>query len=186
MKSQIKLIKAKKVGWLIPFRLFPEFFSFPETQNMRAIPEITNGTVIFSIIFSVLLILSCGQINLLTYQKNFRKIEITNSVDSATVIMFIQLSNQKAFDIYTSSITYDLFIDEMPCGHGTLNEPIIIKPNEIKRISLPLWVPYNQLDKVSKSVLQNKLTSPTYKLTGELIIIENDKEKKQEFIITNK
>ena len=137
------------------------------------------------ILFNLLLILNCGQINLLAYEKNFRKIEITNSVDSATVIMFIQLSNQNAFDIRTSAIVYDLFIDEMPCGHGTLNKTITIEAGQIKRISLPLWIPYSQLDKVSKSVLQNKLTSPKYELKGEIIITENDKEKKQKFVIRN-
>ena len=99
--------------------------------------------------------------------------------------MFIQLSNQNAFDIRTSAIVYDLFIDEMPCGHGTLNKTITIEAGQIKRISLPLWIPYSQLDKVSKSVLQNKLTSPKYELKGEIIITENDKEKKQKFVIRN-
>ena len=63
------------------------------------------------ILFSFILILGCGQLRLVDFEKTFKKIEITNLDDSSTLIMYIELSNKNSFDIALDSISYNLFID---------------------------------------------------------------------------
>ena len=138
------------------------------------------------ILFSFILILGCGQLRLVDFEKTFKKIEITNLDDSSTLIMYIELSNKNSFDIALDSISYNLFIDGRLCGTGVFKEHINLEAHKNKRISLPLWISYLGLDKVSKSVLQNKLTTPQYKLTGELLIEYDEEQISQKFVITNK
>jgi LEA14-like dessication related protein len=141
-------------------------------------------TIIF-LIFGVL-ITACQQTPLLELPENFRRMEITNSIDSSTLIMFIQIENPNPFNVEITTINYNLFIDERPANQGILNNPIPLAPHQTKNISLPLWIPYSQLDKVTKSVLENKIRTADYTLSGEMVYRKNDEEIKQKFVISNK
>jgi len=102
-------------------------------------------------------------------QLEFRGIRVTSlGLDGASLEILVDVYNPNSYRLGLQRFSYDLAIEDVPFGSGSIESPLFVSGHETKTATLPLGVNWSRLGDLGREVLHTG--SVQYGVSGEMTI----------------
>ena len=89
-------------------------------------------------------------------------------LDGASLEIFVDVYNPNSYRLGLQRFSYDLAIEDVPFGSGSIESPLFVSGHETKTATLPLGVNWSRLGDLGREVLHTG--SVQYGVSGEMTI----------------
>ena len=89
-------------------------------------------------------------------------------LDGASLEIFVDVYNPNSYRLGLQRFSYDLAIEDVPFGSGSIESPLFVSGHETKTATLPLGVNWSRLGDLGREVLHTG--SVQYGVSGEMTV----------------